>query len=140
MKKLFLVLVLCLSLVGISGCSGSSGSAPKEVEIGPNTTKILEVGKDIAPGKYVVETDYVGDNTSKTLKSYQLYVVTTTDDPQIEKIKADIENGKMSKCLAPDGYYTIRECEILKNGESLVASKGKVIIIYSVGNVTLKQQ
>ena len=81
MKKLFLVLVLCLSVIGISGCSGSSGSAPKEVEIGPNTTKILEVGKDIAPGNYVVETDHVGDGT---LKSYQLYVVTTKDDPQID--------------------------------------------------------
>ena len=56
MKKLFLVLVLCLSLVGFSGC-GSGSSAPKKVEIGPNTTKILEVGKDIAPGNYVVEMD-----------------------------------------------------------------------------------
>lgn len=136
MKKLFLVLVLCLSVIGISGC-GSGSSAPKEVEIGPKTTKILEVGKDIAPGNYVVKTDHVEDGT---LKSYQFYVVTTKDDPQIDKIKTDIENAKMSKCLAPDGYYTVRECTILNNGASLVASKGKVIIIYSVGNVSLKQQ
>lgn len=54
MKKLFLVLVLCLSVVGISACGAS---VPKEVEIGPNTVKILEVGKDIAPGTYVAETD-----------------------------------------------------------------------------------
>lgn len=39
MKKLFLVLVLCLSIVGFSGCGSS---APKEIKIGPNTTKILE--------------------------------------------------------------------------------------------------
>ena len=139
MKKLFLVLVLCLSVIVISGC-GSGSSAPKEVEIGPNTTKILEVGKDIAPGNYVVETDYVTDNTSKTLKRFPQYVDITKDNPQIDKIKADIENGKMTKWAAPDGYFPVGEYTILKNGQQLVASKGKVIIIYSVGNATLKQQ
>lgn len=139
MKKLFLVLVLCLSVIRISGC-GSGSSAPKEVEISPNTTKILEVGKDIAPGNCVVETDYVVDNTSKTLKRYPQYVDITKENPQIDKIKANIENGKMTQWAAPDGYVTVGEYTILKNGQPLVASKGKVIIIYSVGNVTLKQQ
>lgn len=127
MKKLFLVLVLCLSLVGFSGC-GSGSSAPKKVEIGPNTTKILEVGKDIAPGNYVVEMD-----------QKITCVVVSNNDPYLDEVKYKVEHGQIDGLMGPLGFSSM-DYQNISNGDKLVASDGKVIIIFSRGNTTLKQQ
>ncbi len=125
MKKLFLVLVLCLSLVSFSGCSGR---APKEVEIGPNTTKILEVGKDIAPGNYVVEMD-----------QKITCVVVSNNDPYLDEVKYKVAHGQIDGLMGPLGFSSM-DYQNISNGDKLVASDGKVIIIFSRGNTTLKQQ
>lgn len=136
MKKLFLILVLCLSVVGISGCGAS---APKEVKLSPETTKILEVGKDIAPGTYVVEVDNTKTTNEEGLKRHTLYAVLTKDDPRVDRIKTAVANGK-NDALIKSSYFNERDLIDLSNDDKLVASDGKVIIVYSAGNTTMKQK
>lgn len=132
MKKIFFILVLCLSVVGISGCGTS---APKEVEIGPNTVKILEVGKDIAPGTYVAQTDgfVVKDGSLKRSTSY---VITTKDDPRIDKIKTGAANGNYN-WYGPANW---NDSTFVNTNDKIVASENKLIIFYSAGTTTLKLQ
>lgn len=132
MKKLFLVLVLCLSVVGISACGAS---APKEVEIGPNTVKILEVGKDIAPGTYVAKTDGVVYKEG-SIKRSTSYVITTKDDLRVDKIKTDAANGNYDWYGLANWYDSIE----LTTNDKIVASENKLIIFYSAGTTTLKLQ
>lgn len=132
MKKLLLILVLCLSVVGISACGAS---APKEVEIGPNTVKILEVGKDIAPGTYVAETDGAVYKEG-SIKRTTSYVITTKEDPRIDKIKTDVANGNYN-WYGP-AYWN--DSNKVNTNEKIVASENKLIIFYSAGTTTLKLQ
>ena len=136
MKKLFLVLVLCLSVVGISACGAS---APKEVKLSPNTLNMLEVGKDIAPETYVVEVDTAETTNEKGLKKHTLYTVLPKDDPRVDKIKTDIANEDIDYWESHYFLGASSELKDLSNGDKLVASDGKVIIVYSAGNTTLKQ-
>lgn len=55
MKKLLLILVLCLSTIGLAGCGSS---APTKVDLtfsDTNAQKSLEVGKDIKAGQYSIK-------------------------------------------------------------------------------------
>lgn len=56
MKKLLLILVLCLSTIGLAGCGSS---APTKVTLDPKNGKCqkLEVGKDIDEGNYNIESN-----------------------------------------------------------------------------------
>ena len=56
MKKILLVLVLCLSTIGLAGCGNS---APTTVTLDPKNgdCQKLEVGKDIAEGTYTIDSD-----------------------------------------------------------------------------------
>lgn len=132
MKKLVLILVLCLSVVGISGCGAT---APKEVEIGPNTVKILEVGKDIAPGTYVAKTDGVVYKEG-SIKRTTSYVITTKDDPRVDEIKTDAANGNYN-WYGPANW---NDSTFVNTNDKIVASENKLIIFYSAGTTTLKLQ
>lgn len=132
MKKIFLILVLCLSVVGISACGAS---VPKEVEIGPNTVKILEVGKDIAPGTYVAETDGAVYKEG-SIKRRTSYVITTKDDPRVDEIKTDVANGNYDWY----GPACWNDSNDVNTNDKIVASENKLIIFYSAGTTTLKLQ
>ncbi len=132
MKKLLLILVLCLSVVGISGCGAS---APKKVDIGPNTVKILEVGKDIAPGTYVAKTDGVVYKEG-SIKRQTSYVITTKDDPRVDKIKTDAANGNYD-WYGPANWNDNTK---VNTNDKIVGSENKLIIFYSAGTTTLKLQ
>lgn len=132
MKKVFLILVLCLSVVGISACGAS---VPKEVEIGPNTVKILEVGKDIAPGTYVAETDGAVYKEG-SIKRKTSYVITTKADPRVDEIKTDVANGNYD-WYGPANWKDNNE---VNTNDKIVASENKLIIFYSAGTTTLKLQ
>ncbi len=56
MKKLLLILVLCLSTIGLAGCGSS---VPTKVTLNPKNGRCqkLEVGKDIAEGTYTIDSD-----------------------------------------------------------------------------------
>ena len=131
MKKLFLILV-CLSVVGISGCGAS---APKEVQIGPNTVKIFEVGKDIAPGTYVAKTDGAVYTNGKEEKQ-TAYIITTKDSWVVDEIKTEVANGKHHW----PGRWSNIAATYINNNDKIVASEHRLIIVYSAGNTTLKQQ
>lgn len=64
MKKLLLILVLCLSTIGLAGCGSS------KVTLDPKNGKyqMLEVGKDIAEGNFTSDTkiDYAVSSQGST--------------------------------------------------------------------------
>lgn len=67
MKKLLLILVLCLSTIGLVGCGSS---APTKVTLDPKNGQyqMLEVGKDIAEGNFTSNTkiDYAVSSQGST--------------------------------------------------------------------------
>lgn len=69
MKKLLLILVLCLSTIGLAGCASS------KVTLDPKNGKyqMLEVGKDIAEGNYVSNEEIEYAITSQGSLYYDLY-------------------------------------------------------------------
>lgn len=72
MKKLLLILVLCLSTIGLAGCGSS---APTKVTLDPKNGKyqMLEVGKDIAEGNYVSNEEIGYAITTQGSLYYDLY-------------------------------------------------------------------
>lgn len=72
MKKLLLILVLCLSTIGLAGCGSS---APTKVTLDPKngTYQMLEVGKDIAEGNYASNKEIDYAITSQGSLYYDLY-------------------------------------------------------------------
>lgn len=69
MKKLLLILVLCLSTIGLAGCGSS---APTKVTLDPKNGKyqMLEVGKDIAEGNYVSNEEIYFAIATKGTQTY----------------------------------------------------------------------
>lgn len=69
MKKLLLILVLCLSTIGFAGCGSS------KVTLDPKNGKyqMLEVGKDIAEGNYVSNEEIEYAITSQGSLYYDIY-------------------------------------------------------------------
>lgn len=72
MKKLLLILVLCLSTIGLAGCGSS---APTKVTLDPKKGKyqMLEVGKDIAEGNYASNEKIEYTITTQGSLYYDLY-------------------------------------------------------------------
>lgn len=72
MKKLLLILVLCLSTIGLAGCGSS---APTKVTLDPKNGKyqMLEVGKDIAEGNYASNEEIEYAITTQGSLYYDLY-------------------------------------------------------------------
>lgn len=135
MKKIILVLVLCLSVVGISACGAS---APKEVKLSPQTTKILEVGKDIAPGTYVVEVDK--DYLKGKGYDWNQYFICSNNDNTLDVIKQREQQMTSSWHISKQAVGPDIKTTYAPNGSTIQLDKGNTITIYSVGNMTLKQQ
>lgn len=72
MKKLLLILVLCLSTIGLAGCGSS---VPTKVTLDPKNGKyqMLEVGKDIAEGNYASNEEIAYAITTQGSLFYDLY-------------------------------------------------------------------
>lgn len=72
MKKLLLILVLCLRTIGLAGCGSS---APTKVTLDPKNGRyqMLEVGKDIAEGNYVSNEKIKYAITTQGSLYYDLY-------------------------------------------------------------------
>lgn len=69
MKKLLLILVLCLSTIGLAGCGSSKVTLdPKNGEY-----QMLAVGKDIAEGNYVSNEKIRYAITSQGSLYYDIY-------------------------------------------------------------------
>lgn len=79
MKKLLLILVLCLSTIGLAGCGSS------KVTLDPKNGKyqMLEVGKDIAEGNYVSNEKIKYAITTQGSLYYDMYkqIVATQEWP-----------------------------------------------------------
>lgn len=69
MKKLLLILVLCLSTIGLAGCGSS------KVTLDPKNGKyqMLEVGKDIAEGNYASNEEIEYAITTQGSLYYDFY-------------------------------------------------------------------
>lgn len=72
MKKILLILVLCLSTIGLAGCGSS---APTKVTLDPKNGEyqMLEVGKDIAEGNYVSNEETYYEITTQGTLSYDAF-------------------------------------------------------------------
>lgn len=72
MKKLLLILVLCLSTIGLAGCGSS---VPTKVTLDPKNGEyqMLEVGKDIAEGNYISDEEIAYDITTQGTQKYDLF-------------------------------------------------------------------
>lgn len=77
MKKLLLILVLCLSTIGLAGCGSS---VPTKVTLDPKNGEyqMLEVGKDIAEGNYVSNEEISFSITTQGTYSYDLFKETVS--------------------------------------------------------------
>lgn len=97
MKKLLLILVLCLSTIGLAGCGSS---APTKVTLDPKNGKyqMLEVGKDIAEANYVSNEEIEYAITSQGSLYYDLYKeIVATQKSQGSVTRIDGTNIQLTK-------------------------------------------
>lgn len=84
MKKLLLILVLCLSTIGLAGCGSS---APTKVDLtfsDTNAQKSLEVGKDIKAGQYSIK--YNGNKNAN-------YYIGSTKEQSTQRLLTLVKNN-----------------------------------------------
>lgn len=112
MKKLLLILVLCLSTIGLAGCGSS------KVTLDPKNGKyqMLEVGKDIAEGNYVSNEEIEYTITTQGSLYYDLYkqIVATQEWPfgQASGDSSPVREGTNIQLTKGDFLFVIVNSQI----------------------------
>ena len=124
MKKILLVLVLCLSTIGLAGCGSS---APTKVQLNApqndHTYNVYEVGKDIAPGDFTItlkETTTYPNNT-RGEGAWSYFFVGDKDSSWTKNLLDQFNTNK--------GFDTMGMNRI-SDGETFTLKEGQYLFIY----------
>lgn len=116
MKKLLLILVLCLSTIGLAGCGSS------KVTLDPKNGKyqMLEVGKDIAEGNYVSNEEIS-------------YAITTQGSLYYDMYKQIVATQEWPFGLGPNNGSSVIE------GTNIQLTKGDFLFVIVYSQITLSK-
>ena len=137
MKKILLILVLCLSTIGLAGCGNK---LPDKVELTPENNYTAIVGQDLREGKeyYIVVEDYNKEDVEKTKLPDDAGVINVrinNQNPPIEIIVKELLNNdktykKRINCVKNDKVeYNPHLITSLQTLQNVCGSDAKIFIV-----------